>query len=258
MINCLFIDTSYFIFYRYYAILNWFKMSDRLKEIDHENIAENDEFIEKFKKKCLDTLQILVKKYNPHKIYICKDCPRADIWRMKLLPNYKGTRENFSGKNIFNIFYESLLPQILIDKKYSLKECKNCEADDVVAIGVKKLKESDTPCNITIITSDHDYLQLLKYDNLDIINLKFKSLKEKSMGSNDLLYKILLGDKSDNISSVKRRLGKKTIAKLVNENRLDEFINSNDEIKLKYQLNNNLINFEQIPYELQENIAKLF
>ena len=258
MENIIFIDTSYLIFYRYYAIMNWFKMTDRLKDVDIDNIVENQEFTDKFEKKCLDFLKTVVKKYNPDRIFICKDCPRKDIWRLQLHPTYKGTRDNFTGKNIFHIFYERVLPILLKNPKYSLKECDSCEADDIVAIGVKTIKSVNSNCNITIFSSDHDYLQLLRYDNLDIVDLKFKSLKSKSIGENDLLYKILLGDKSDNISSVKKRLGKKTIDKLILENKLEEFINSNDSIRVNYEFNNNLINFEKIPNELKSNIKQLF
>jgi 5'-3' exonuclease len=256
--NLVFIDTSYLIFYRYYAVLNWFKMSDRLKDIDPDKIVENKEFTDKFEKKCLDFFKVLEKNYKPDKIFICKDCPRKEIWRLELLPSYKGTRVNFVGKNIFNIFYENVLPKLLSNLKYSLKKCDKCEADDIVAIGVKTIREINPDSNITIFTSDHDYLQLLRFENLDIVDLKFKSLKAKSIGDNDLLYKILLGDKSDNISSVKKRLGKKTIDKLIKDNKLEELINSDSQIKLNYELNNNLINFNKIPDELKDNIKNIF
>lgn len=261
--NILFIDTSYFIFYRYYAILNWLKMSDKIKDtnnINPENIILDNDFLEKFEKKCHDTVKQLEKKFNPDKVFFCKDCPRKNIWRLKLLPSYKGNRDSFNGRNVFNIFYENILPSIINSNKdkYFVNKCDECEADDIVAVGVSYYKKINPSNNIYIITSDHDYLQLLRYNNLDIYDLKFKNLKLKSIGENDLIYKILMGDKSDNISGVKNRLGKKTIAKLIENNKLEEFINSDPVIKSNYELNNNLINFEKIPENLKTNILSIF
>jgi 5'-3' exonuclease len=69
--------------------------------------------------------------------------------------------------------------------------------------------------NIHILTNDNDYLQVM-YNNVNIINLDNKDLKICSLGSPeiDLFVKILLGDKSDNISKVFERLGEKLAIKI--------------------------------------------
>ena len=49
--NFLLIDGSYFVFFRYYALLNWFKLAKKEQIIDKEHPPyENIEFVEKFKK----------------------------------------------------------------------------------------------------------------------------------------------------------------------------------------------------------------
>ena len=49
--NFLLIDGSYFVFFRYYALLNWFKLAKKDQIIDKDNPpCENKEFVEKFKK----------------------------------------------------------------------------------------------------------------------------------------------------------------------------------------------------------------
>ena len=49
--NFILIDGSYFIFYRFFALLNWFKLAKKEQTIDKENPPfKNIEFLEKFKK----------------------------------------------------------------------------------------------------------------------------------------------------------------------------------------------------------------
>ena len=93
-----------------------------------------------------------------------------------------------------------------------------------------------------------DYLQLLYNENIQIYDLKYKSFREKSVGyKDDLLKKIILGDKSDNIPSIHKKLGIKTLEKYLNnkyelENKLKEPL-----IKQQFILNKKLIDMDLIP-----------
>jgi len=70
----------------------------------------------------------------------------------------------------------------------------------------------------------------------------------------DLFYKIILGDKSDNIKPVFNKCGKKTVEKCFDDN--DYFINKLDTENKQdiYELNKKLIDFYEIPIPL----VKLF
>jgi len=70
----------------------------------------------------------------------------------------------------------------------------------------------------------------------------------------DLFYKIILGDKSDNIQPVFNKCGKKTVEKCFDDN--NYFINklqAEDKQEI-YELNKKLIDFNEIPIPL----VKLF
>ena len=129
------------------------------------------------------------------------------------------------------------------------------EADDCLALTAKHLYKQNDENVITIITSDHDYIQLSN-DRINLINLKYKSLLESKSYSGDpkrdLFYKIVLGDKSDNILPVFTKCGKKTVEKCYDN---EEFFLS----KLKqedkediFEINKKLICFDLIPSELVE------
>lgn len=131
------------------------------------------------------------------------------------------------------------------------------EADDCLALTAQYLYYKYKDANITIITSDHDYIQLSN-ERTYLLNLKYKSLLESKTYSGepirDLFYKIILGDKSDNIKPVFNKCGKKTAEKCFDDN--DYFINKlNNEDKLEnYERNKTLIDFNEIPIDL----VKLF
>jgi 5'-3' exonuclease len=129
------------------------------------------------------------------------------------------------------------------------------EADDCIALSVKHLLKIYPECNIYIITSDKDYLQL-NAPNVKLFNLSFKNIAEKSSCGDpllDLQIKIIMGDISDNIPSVFPKCGIKTAQKCIKD---PEFFKKKMEMDEKYyaqyELNKKLINFNFIPSTLSE------
>ena len=85
MTNFILIDGSYYIFYRYYAILQWYKCSH--KGVKLENPSKNTEFVEKFRTTFVSKLEEIPQKLkieNPI-VLVGKDCPREKIWRMQMV-----------------------------------------------------------------------------------------------------------------------------------------------------------------------------
>ncbi len=61
--NFIIIDTSYFIFYRYYALIGWWKLAQPDVELD--NPIKNEIFVEKFKKTFIEKLKELSSQKQP-------------------------------------------------------------------------------------------------------------------------------------------------------------------------------------------------
>ena len=59
------IDLSYFIFYRYYALMGWWKLAKPDDILG--NPIENEEFVEKFKKTFVDKINEIPKKWITYK-----------------------------------------------------------------------------------------------------------------------------------------------------------------------------------------------
>ena len=259
----IFVDGSYYCFHRYYSLLNWWKNAHPDEPIDIP--IETPLFVEKFKKTFTETLQQIPKKLKLHKLkeqkkpimIIGKDCKRENIWRNDYYDKYKATRANkpedgFMGGPFFKMVYEEKLfeqsgaQQILYHPQL--------EADDCIAIAVKQLLQTYPDCSIYIITSDNDYLQLIR-ENVQLYNLSFKNLKDSKVFTGnpdkDLKIKIIMGDTSDNIPSVFPKCGIKTAIKCIEEpDFFKKKMASNEDYYKQYLVNETLVSFDKIPVKL--------
>jgi len=253
----IFVDGSYFCFYRYFALINWWR--NACPEIPIDDPFQCENFVEKFRKVFVESLQQIPKKLKIDKkinpiMIVGKDCKRENIWRNEIFPKYKANRTNegFMGGPFFKMVDEEDLFQ-KGGVKAILKHPK-LEADDCIALSVKHLVKKYPDCHIYIITSDRDYLQLNSH-NVDLFNLAFKNIAEnKSSTGNslqDLQIKTIMGDTSDNIPSVFPKCGPKTAQKCVDDQEFfKKKMNDNPEYYKQYELNKTLVDFNNIPEEL--------
>ena len=254
----IFVDGSYYCFYRYFALLQWWKNAYPEEPLDDP--FENEKFVEKFRKTFVENLQQIPKKLKIHKdpvkpvLIVGKDCKRENIWRNDIFKDYKANRANgpedgFMGGPFFKMAYEEELFQ-KGGVKAILKHPR-LEADDCIAISVKHLLDKYPLCKIFIITSDRDYLQLNAH-NVDLFTLTYKNLADGKTATgnadDDLKIKILMGDTSDNIPSVFPKCGLKTAQKcLEDEEFFKKKMNNNPAYYEQYKLNETLVSFDKIP-----------
>jgi 5'-3' exonuclease len=258
--NIILIDGSYFVFYRYYAIMAWWKIAKKDTPLC-EHPIENEEFVSSFKRTFIKKIKEIPKKLKIKnaEMSVAKDCTRSDIWRNEFIDDYKGNRDysNFHGQPFFKMAYDELFAEAGIQH---VLYHPRLEADDCIAIATKHLINTVPDVKVTIITADHDYLQLIN-DQTDIFTLKLKPLRtEKNSSGNaecDLFCKIVLGDKSDNIPRVFNKCGKKTALKLWNDkNSLRDKLEK-ENAEEKFNRNKKLIDFREIPEELSNDFLFL-
>lgn len=252
----LLIDGSYYVFYRFHAIKQWWKNAHPREEIGIPH--ENPVFMETFKRTFITKFREIPKKL---KLGSCvtlvgQDCPRSDIWRSRIYPDYKGTRDNGAELEIepfFQVAYNSLIDQT--DNQAVLYH-DELEADDCLALTTNHIVERYPDAEVYIITSDADYLQLAS-ERVHLYDLKFKNLRETRSFQQDaettLFCKIMMGDKSDNIQPIFKGCGLQTALKLKEKPELLREKLNNPEIMQRYQLNKTLIDFSYIPIELAQS-----
>jgi 5'-3' exonuclease len=252
----LFIDGSYFIFHRIYSVINWWKRSHPGQPVDHEDPF----FTKTFNKTFRETLDSLLEKTGMPantRIFVAKDCRRADIWRTALYPEYKAGRvckEESIVKALFKHVYENGLYH-----NYPILQADHLEADDCIALAVRKIQSDQKilsiDISIAIITSDNDYLQLSKKGQVRVFDLAFHDLSEKKTSHGDpecdLFCKSVMGDPSDNIKPVFKGCGPKTAYKYwLNRDAFEERLKKDPNSGARYELNRTLVDFRRIPEDL--------
>lgn len=263
MNNYILIDTSYLIFYRYFALRKWWTFANKDIPIEQEDNSLNPAFYEKFKKVFLDCIKNIKKNLkltrSNCKVVLALDCPRDKIWRNQIYSEYKSSRvcQDNVG-NIFKFVYNNnLLYEIGADLVINQDKL---EADDVVYLVKQEIdnynkKNDNNEYMITIITGDHDYLQLL-HENTCLLDLRFKNLASKKdvfcEPDKNLFYKIVLGDKSDNIKPIFKKCSKRLVEeyylnpdKFKTQLELENCVNN-------YNINKTLIDFNCIPDKLKQ------
>lgn len=253
--NFILIDGSYFCFFRYYAMMQWWSLAKQDEPIGIP--IENCEFVKKFVSTFIDKIHDIKKKLNIENpiTIVAKDCPRSNIWRYNLFQSYKASRCNskeFFGGPFFKMAYDRLWSEAGVNAIVGLDKL---EADDCIALTVERILETIEDAHIWIIASDMDYLQIVSL-RVSLYNLKYQDVsKSKNAYGNpdiDKFCKIVCGDKSDDIPGVFKKCGPKTAIKLYNDIKtFEEKLKSEDGAEDRFKLNTTLIDFNMIPSELR-------
>jgi 5'-3' exonuclease len=246
------VDTSYWLYYRYFALRTWYKKAfpdptrDTNFDMEH-NWLDDTIFMNKYRKLFIDNIKTLVRKYKTvmTNVVFCIDCSYKDIWRNSLTTDYKATRpeslrkKGFNSFNVFSYMKKDYLPELQVQYGVKILYHSKCEADDVIGHFAPYLIHRGIPV-VYIIANDNDYMQ--------ICNSRIKMIKgnislgvvpsvdnDFSSGEKYLIRKILLGDVSDNIRacSVNKLLLEKNIGNIVEmdailENNVYKTVNKNN------------------------------
>ena len=263
-----FIDLSNYIFQRYFAITAWARISGF--EFD-EGEAGKVQFFRRYSDMFEKHLLLMQKKlkFDWSEVYFAIDCPRDQIWRNHIYNEYKKNRDIKSQSSmqidgqVFPLTYDELLPKFRKENNANFKMLRyqTAEADDIVGVLHHKFRIDYPDRNIVVITNDNDYLQLMD-DNTQIMNASFKNIRERvpqelTTGKSYILYKVIKGDTADNIPSIGYKIGDKMAIKLAtDESALEEQL-ANDKVRMAFEMNQVLMNFEYIPSDLRDGICNL-
>jgi 5'-3' exonuclease len=224
---------------------------------------ENKEFLEKYTYMFKNLISKYQKRYNvPNcNVILAKDCSRSNIWRKDIFPDYKKNRDDRNNNKfnscIFKYTYSVIIQSIQEKSGCKILEINRAEADDIIALCKTTIHSINPSTKIFIVSNDKDYIQLI--DNVtQVVDMKCLPLTNNitSSPTDYLLAKIILGDKSDNIPPISKRIGKKKALLLVNNpQELDKLL-KNEQIRQQYELNKQLIDFTFIPISLKSHVKK--
>jgi len=177
----------------------------------------------------LRSLAYAIREVNPTRVIVVYDGQGGSQRRRKIHPNYKANRT--PGKRItrWDAFKDARAEKDAMKIQFSrlieyldflpvnVISIDKIEADDTIAYIAHTLLDED----VTILSADQDFLQLVN-ERITVWSPTKKKFYTPRMVMDDygvpahnfLMYKVLMGDKSDNIEGVKG-LGPKKLPKIV-------------------------------------------
>jgi len=194
-----------------------------------------------------------IKQFEPTKVIFAFDSKK--LWRKDIYKEYKAHRKVARDKSTIDFLaFFKVLDAFMPEMKeafgnFHVIKIEECEADDIIAILTKeKFNQSE---KVTIISTDKDFIQLLTQRNVDLYNPIKKANVKSISPAKDLQLKILMGDVSDNIPSVRKGTGPKKAMKILTEG-LDNYLNSCQDIRDAYERNRSIIDFKLIPQRIKD------
>lgn len=205
-------------------------------------------------------------------IIIC--CDGRNYWRKEVFANYKGLRKKARDESdldwslIFDTLSE-IREDLKQHFKYKVVHVDRCEADDVIAILAESTQEFGKHENVMIVSSDKDFKQLHKYDNVKQYSPMLKKLvtvNKKELHA-WLIEHIVKGDSGDGIPNIMSKddvfmIGERQ--KSVSSKRLEEFIQNgfiacrNDDERRNWQRNVGLVDFAYIPEDIKQAVLEAY
>lgn len=182
----------------------------------------------------IGSLKKIVDEFKPYSLYVIFDSETSKNSNLEIDKEYKANRIDYSNiveeENPFSQL--PLIKKALDYLKIAHLEVENNETDDLIASIVSK---PNNGYQYIIVSTDSDFIQLIDNNVLLYVPRGKKSIlynKEEVMKKYNIppekyvIFKSLVGDKSDNIKGVKG-IGRITATKILEYNSIQEFVLNN-------------------------------
>ena len=217
----------------------------------------------------LNALRANSKKFKSEfgELVLC--CDSKVYWRKQIFPHYKAHRKAAREKSpldwnlIFKVL-NSIKSELREYFPYKVVEVIGAEADDVIGTLAPRLSANE---KVLIISSDKDFVQLQRYGNVKQYNPMLGVFVTSNNPTRDLKEKVMRGDAGDGIPNMLSSddvfvVGKRQSP--ITNKKLNEWLEKdpkdcfNEELYRNYKRNDTLINFDNIPLEIRQNIVNEF
>jgi hypothetical protein len=155
----------------------------------------------------LNSLRMYNKKFRDDYGQMILACDGANNWRREYFPQYKANRRTgreestFDWNEAFRILH-TIQNEIKENFPYKVIHLEGCEADDIIGTLVEHTQEFGNYEDVMIVSSDGDFKQLQRYDNVKQFSPMFKKFVVDDNPRVNLLDKILKGDSGDGVPNV--------------------------------------------------------
>lgn len=155
----------------------------------------------------LNSLRMYNKKFRDDYGQMILACDGANNWRRSYFPQYKANRRKgrdestFDWNEAFRIMHK-IKDEIRENFPYKVIHLEGCEADDVIGTLVEHTQEFGNYEDVMIVSSDGDFKQLQRYDNVKQFSPMLKKFVVDDNPRLNLQEKILKGDTGDGVPNV--------------------------------------------------------
>ena len=200
----------------------------------------------------------------------------AHPWRRDIFPHYKakrreGREKDETGALIYE-YMDIIRKELEENFPYKVVKLDGVEADDIIAVIIKKSVKKWFTTKYLIISSDKDFQQLQKYPNVTQYSPVLKKFYETDSPQEYIYEHILRGDAGDGIPNFLspddtfiNGIKSKPIMKKKLTGWIDTLMRGEDAKEFcneyhyrNYQRNQRLIDFDFIPEEIQDDIYKQY
>lgn len=231
---------------------------------------------------------MVVNTIRSHKLKFGRDfgdvviaCDSKRYWRKQVFPYYKANRKKaredsgFDWSLIFDTI-NLLKEEIKTFFPYRVVEVEGAEADDIIATLAEWSKENDQkegsifpePNPFLIISGDHDFLQLQKFNHVKQYSpIHKKFLKPEKAPKDYVIEHIIKGDKGDGVPNVLTKddaIINGERQRPISSKKLDQWIANPETMptdvvfQKNFDRNRTLVDFNSIPKEIKIQIINTF
>jgi len=218
----------------------------------------------------LNSLRMYNKKFREQYGEMILACDGMNNWRRGYYPQYKANRRKgrdestFDWNEAFRIMH-TIKDEIRENFPYKVLHIDGCEADDVIGTLVERTQEFGNYEDVMIVSSDGDFKQLQRYDNVKQFSPMLKKFVVEDNPLLNLRLKILKGDAGDGVPNVlsdddtlvegrrQTPLMKKKIDSIIEDLSDGELLYAASWYR-NYCRNETLIDLTKTPQDLKQNI----
>ena len=248
--------------------LNQVLISNLMQQINSNPKMKLDENL--IRHMVLNSLRSYVKQFKDKygEIVIC--CDSKKYWRRDIFPLYKSNRKKDRDKSPFDwtLIFETLnkiRDELKVYFPYKVLDVEGAEADDIIGVLAARMSAHE---EVLILSSDKDFVQLQKYNNVKQYSPILKRYLETDDPHLYVKEHIIRGDRGDGIPNFLSpdntfALGERQ--KVINTKKLSEWLHKSPEefctteIMLRgYKRNQMLVDLDYIPKDLQSQIVEAY
>ena len=248
--------------------------------IDYSQIALSNIIVQKLNDESMIRHMILnsIRMYNKRyrneygQMVICAD--GMNTWRKDYFPLYKAHRRKNRQESdqdwneIFRILH-LVKEEIQQNLPYKVIHLEGCEADDIIGTLAMQTQEFGQHEPVMIVSSDKDFIQLQKFNNVKQYSPIQKKMVTDSNPRSYMFEHIMKGDKGDgipNVLSPDNAIVDEIRQSPMTKKKIEYWAENSDNLKevmtteeyRNYQRNKTLIDLTAIPEDIQNKIINTY